>query len=167
MAEVLQEINFNEEVDVVQVSVFYKIKSELFSLESLSKELAVKPTRLWNKGEDYLGKQFNKKTQEFEQVVRKRPFSIWEIDSSCFISSKRVEEHVKYLVELLSLKKDIINRILCDKDYMITVNILKKSYAEVIDYQIDPRLLEKLLSFCKNVSFTNYYIPPNNEDVEP
>jgi hypothetical protein len=163
MAEVLQEINSNEEIDTIEISVSFIIRSESLVFESLSEELGLKPTRLWNKDEEYIGKQFNTVINQFEQVTRKRHFSIWEVDSSCFLSSKRVEDHIKYMVNLLMPKQNIINRLLGEKEYFIKVNIFKKSYAEVIDYQIDPKLLTELISLCKNVRFSNYYVPPSND----
>lgn len=162
--EILQEISFSEEVDTIEVSVSFLIRSESVALESLSKELGLKPTRLWNKDEEYLGRQFNPTTKKVEHIKRKRLFSIWEIDSSRFVSSKKVEEHVKYMIDLLLPKKVLISRLLANEEYYIKIYIFKKSYAEVIDYQIDPKFLTELSSLCKNVSFSNYYMPSTSSE---
>jgi hypothetical protein len=164
--EVLQEIDFSEEVDTIEISVSFIIRSESLPLESLSKELGLNPTRSWNKGEEYIGKQFNPIIKKAEQIQKKRLFSIWEIDSSNFVSSKKVEAHIDYMVDLLISKKNIINGLLNEKDYFIKVNILKKSNAEVIDYQVNPKLLTELISLCKNVSFSNYFVSSDNKDDE-
>lgn len=162
MDEVIQEISFNEEYDTIDVSICFVVKSATLDPRYISIGMGVEPTHSWKRCDTYQGRFLNKSSNKFETINRLRDFGIWKIDTSHLVSSKRLEEHMNYIVNLLGPKKDFIKQLLGDPKLSVVIDIRKESSSATFGYDVNPLLLGRLLALCNLAIFRNQYTDQTN-----
>ncbi|HLL44602.1 MAG TPA: DUF4279 domain-containing protein [Segetibacter sp.] len=111
--EILQDFTF---YDYSDVEIEYSIKTRNFSLTYIADILKVNPTRGFNFGDKYEGKQLNTDTKQIESIIRQKPFTLWSFNSNSLTKSNRFEEHATQLLSLLTARISDIDKLLADKD---------------------------------------------------
>lgn len=156
--KILQTISFREEDAVKELHIDFCIRSDFLNKEILSKELGITPTRVWNKGEEYLGKTRDVVTKEIVTVKRKRPWGIWGLDTKNSVSSKTVEDHARYLIDLLEPHKNQLKKYLLDKDnYSVRFFIWWEPYDGHGSYEISSETLIRMAELSHHIEFLCIY----------
>src|SRR4030067_3047100 len=114
MIEELQDIDFTETAK--KVFVDFRICSDSLIPEDITNSMDINPTRVFAKGEKYLGKTRIPQSKEISQVWRKRPRGIWAIDSKKLTNKEKVEAHIKYLLDILEPKRKQLELYLEQRD---------------------------------------------------
>lgn len=162
MGEVLQYLEFNEAEGTIKVYIKFIIRSKFLIPADIGKELNVKPSHAWQKDDEYLGKTINEVTKERENITRKRPFGLFEINTLGLVASKVINDHVTYLHDLLNGKSAFLTEILKDPAYTIIISVYKESIEDDIEYQIDSKLFSDLVRLSHEIHFINE--KKNSED---
>jgi hypothetical protein len=156
----LQYLSFDEKDVTKIVFMEYSIRSDNLIPDQITSELDIKPSRAFAKGEKYQGRVLNTLTKEVESVWRERWSGIWTISTEGLVTSKYVEHHAQYLLDLLEPKVSLINRYLSIYS-QIRFYIWWEPHAGHGSYVISDNTLRKLGNLCHYTEFGFLFV---NED---
>lgn len=155
MAEVLQEISFDEELVAKTVYVDFSIHSDVLDPKAITNLLGIQPSRAWAKGEQYLGKMFAPATKQVTQVWRPRYSGIWAIESEGMVESKRVEAHALYLLNLLEPAQEQLKHFLnLPEAYTVRFYIRWEPKDGHGSYELSSGTLSKMAALCHYTEFS-------------
>lgn len=157
-----QEISFEEKNNNKYVYIYFVIKSPHLSPEVITSELGIKPSHAFAKGDRYLGKTLDPNTRETIKVWRERPWGIWRIDSKPLQHThKKVEEHVKFLLDMLEPKKTKIEKYLSlsKKEYILFFNVNWRPFDDWGSYQISSGIIQRASMLCHYIEFALTNLP--------
>lgn len=147
-------VSFNEEDTTKLAFVDFRIRSDILDPVVLTKEIGYKPTRAWARDEEYIGKTMDPKTKKVSRLKRKKPWGMWAIDTGELMTSKRVEEHALFLLDILEPKKDKINNYLKRKNqYVISFYIRWEPVETGGSYEVASKTLRRMTSLCHYFEF--------------
>ena len=150
----LQEVSFDEDDITKDLFVDYAFRSDILDPEGLTSNLGITPSRAYAKGEKYQGRVLNVNTGEVENTWNERWTGIWAISTKGLVASKKVEDHVQYLLNILESKKETITRYLADSDnYQISFYIWWEPFSGYGSYQITQVILKRMSNLCHYVDF--------------
>jgi hypothetical protein len=109
-------LQYHSFYDYSEVEIQYGIKTKKISLDILSELLDISPTRGFSFREVYKGKQLNTGTREIEIVDRKRPCTLWVLNTNSLTESNRFENHAEQLLNKLFPKQNIIKSLIDQKE---------------------------------------------------
>ncbi len=155
---ILQTYSFREEDAVKKLHIDFCIRSDVLDKEILSKELDISPTRAWNTSEKYLSKTRDEATGEIVTVEMEHPWGIWGLNTINSVSSKIVEDHAQYLINLLEPHKDQLQKYLQDKNnYGVGFLIWWEPYDGHGSYAISSKTLIRMAELSHHVEFLCIY----------
>jgi len=147
-------VSFEEEDTTKTVFVDYRVRSDFLDPVVLTSEFGVTPTRSWAKNEEYISKALDPETRKTIQVKRKHPWGIWAVETRGLISSKKVEQHVLYLLDKLEPRKERIKRFLSKKNkYVISFYIRWEPVEIGGGYEVTSQTLRRMTSLCHYIEF--------------
>ena len=152
--EVLQYYSFSEEGHTKNIFVDYGMRSGILEPEKITRTLGIEPTRKWSKDDIYWGKKLDVNTQEIVSIQRKRPWGVWAIDTSVLVDSKRVEEHITFLLDLLRPVENEIQKLLTNiPSYNVSFYIRWEPIDGHGSYEISSKSLHQMSKLCHHVEF--------------
>jgi len=168
LVKVLQDFTFSEEGVTKEIEVMLIIGNNNDDMDpnDITKSLNIQPTNSWKKGEEYVGKAFDPQKRIVIEVLRRRPNSVWVINTATKIRSKKVSDHLSYLDRLLTPKLPIIKRIIDPEDVFATLSITKTAFPYGAHYDVDSRLMLRCCELCKEIAFANYESLEDNSSEE-
>jgi hypothetical protein len=153
---VLQDISFDENDVAKVVYVTYRIRSENLIHEELTSSIGIQPTKSYSRGEKYLGKAFDHSKNKIVRKWRVQLSSLWDLDSKIIQNhSKKVEDHIDYLLNILEPHSDQIMVYLKQRDiYFISFYIRWEPLGGHGTYTIQDTVLERMSKLCHFVEFS-------------
>lgn len=152
MVNELQEISFAELPKMVFVD--FRICADSLNPEEVSTNLGITPSRAFAKGEKYLGKTRNPESKEISEVWRERPRGIWAIDSKKLSIEEKVEDHIKYLLEILEPLKKQLKLYLDQRDiYTISFYIWWEPQGGYGSFEVSSEIIRRMSSLCHYIEF--------------
>ena len=142
----LQDLSFDEKDVTKIVFINYSIQSANLIPDQITSELDIKPSRAFAKGEKYQGRVLNTLTKEVESVWRERWTGVWAIRTEGVVTSKYVEHHAQYLLDLLEPKASFLDRYL--SIYSVRFYIRWEPFGEHGSYRISANLLGRMAKLC-------------------
>jgi hypothetical protein len=150
----LQTISFDEEANTESVHVAFLISGESLVPQVVTNEFGVHPTRSWAKGDLYHGKELDPSTRQVREVMRKRPRGIWECSSKGVVSSRRVEEHLCYVLDILEPKQALIDHYLkSPDDYIVKFSLYWKPKFDFGSYEVESVTLARVANMGQVIEF--------------
>ncbi len=145
---------------VKMCSVSWIVQSDILDPEAISKEIKILPTKSWQKDDKYVIKN-----RELSHAIRygKRYSGIWEIDSSQYVESQIIEDHIKYIVALLEPSSGFINKMIFDSDICVKLVVSCIFQGEHGSYVIDSSLLSSAAKLCQFIHYSFIGTFPENE----
>jgi hypothetical protein len=154
----LQYVSLGEEAITRQAYADFRIRSDVLVPESLSVELGVQPTLAWAKGERYLGKELDPATKQIVERWAERPWGMWHINSKAVVHSKKVEDHLAYLLDIFEPKRDrLIPYLQRELEYSISVYIRWEPSDVAGSYRISSGILTRTASLCHYMDYSYVY----------
>lgn len=114
MPRILQEIRFDQQTDLVDVS--FRMRADDLQPAVVTAELGIQPSWAFAKGESYIARSISPETKEVIQVLGERPWGVWAIDTKLLDGNKEVRDHILYLINKLEPKYEALGRYLEQKD---------------------------------------------------
>lgn len=152
MIEELQDIDFAE--NAKKAFVDFRICSDELNPEEISNRIGVIPTRAFTKGKKYLGKTRNPNTKEISEIWRERPRGIWAVDSKQLSNREKVEDHIKFLLDILEPKKKQLEPYLEQEDiYTISFYIWWEPYGGYGSYEVSSETIHRMSSLSHYTEF--------------
>lgn len=159
----LQNISLDESDSVKNLFVVYRIRGNDLIPQTITSELNIQPTVAYQKGEKFVGKKYDPVAKRDTEETRKRPISVWNIDSKSQQGIRRVKDHIEYLLNILEPHSQQINNYLKQSEkYMISFYIRWEPYGEHGSYIIPGELLGRMERLCHFVEFS-FISTTNNE----
>ncbi|HRW04763.1 MAG TPA: DUF4279 domain-containing protein [Caldilineaceae bacterium] len=150
----LQEISFAEEENTQRVYVDFRIRGNALDPASVSKWLNLEPSRSWAKGDNYTGKMRNPKTNEIVTTSRKRLWGLWVSSSNNMVISKRVEDHMVYLLSKLEQKQQKLSRYLDSPEvYTVSFYVHWEPRLEYGSFELSGKIMARLGALCHHTEF--------------
>ncbi|MCC7355331.1 MAG: DUF4279 domain-containing protein [Anaerolineae bacterium] len=162
---VLQTISFAEEDAVKELHANYRIRSDDLDPAEITRSLGIQPSRSWVKYEKYLGKRFDPETEQVVPTWAKRPpWGMWSVNTEGIVLSKKVEQHLLYLLELLEPKADRIKYYLehCEA---ISCYVWWEPFDGHGSYVISSDILKRMAALCHHMEFGVIYRVPGDDEV--
>jgi hypothetical protein len=154
MSKVLQELSFDENDNIREVYLVYRIQSDFLDPIDVSNELGIKPDRAFFKGQKYISKSWNPDTRKVVKVQAKHDLGIWNYSTKNKINSKRVEDHILFLVNLLEPARPFIEKLLNQPDiYSISIFIKCSPLGENGGYQVKNSIIIRIAKLCHFFDF--------------
>jgi Domain of unknown function (DUF4279) len=151
----LQTIAFDEETNTQSIYVEFRVRGDELNPNMISQQLEIQPTRSWSKGETYLGKVFNPTNKQVQQTTRKRPWGIWVYNTSASVNTKRVEDHISFILNLLEPKhQELRYYVELAESYSVSFSIYWKPLSEYGSYEISGNALARLSTLCHYTEFS-------------
>jgi hypothetical protein len=123
MSKVLQEISFDEIDNTKDTYITYRIRSDVIDPKEISKELCLQPDNSHYKGEKYLGNSWNPETRKVVKIWTIHDIGIWNYSTKNKIESKRVEEHILYLLDRIEPASTFLEKLL-EQSEVYTISLL-------------------------------------------
>lgn len=125
-----------------------------FDPYKITLETNIKPTKVYRKGEDFIGSYRCHVTGLMKEAKEKRTNSIWEIDTSD-ITSLKIDDHLEYLLSILEPKADTFKRIINnnDKSDLIRFVIFIKSIDDDGGFEVNSEILKRMGTISHRVWF--------------
>ena len=151
----LQTITFNEETNTQTTFVEFRIRGDELNPNTVSQQLEIQPTRSWSKGETYIGKTLDPTSKEVRQTTRKRPWGIWVYSTNPNVSTKRVEDHISFILNLLEPKQQELRYYVeLAASYSVSFSIYWKPLSGYGSYEISGNALARLSTLCHYTEFS-------------
>ena len=150
----LQTISFDEDSNTQSVYANFQVVGDSLNPVVVTKMLGIQPSRSWGKGEDYLGKELNLSSRKVREVQRKRPSGIWKLSSKGTVESKRAEEHLAYLLNLLEPKQALIEEyVKSPNQYIVKFYVHWEPQSESGSYELTQETLARMAHLCQYTEF--------------
>ena len=152
---VIQNISFDEADAVKNLFVVYRIRADDLIPHTVTSELNIQPTVAYQKGENYIGKKYDPTAKKDKEEIRRRSFSVWDVDLTSQHHLKRVKDHIEYLLNILEPHSQQLKRYLeLNEKYVISFYIRWEPYGEHGSYIIPSELLVRMERLCHFVEFS-------------
>jgi len=126
------------------------IRGEALRKDDITALLGIEPTRAFEKGEVYLGRE---RTADgaFRNVERVRPWGVWHFRTQEFITTDSVNEHALFLLGRFASVRDKIRGLLSDSGYHIMLTIW---YVGPSGFSVSAEVMSQLAALCGEISIT-------------
>jgi hypothetical protein len=162
--KVLQQISWAEEDETRNVFVEYQIRPDVMSPDTITSILGIQPTRSYAKGEEYLGKAYDPGVKKFIRELHKRPFNIWDFSSETVVNSKKVIDHLNYVLDIIEPKYERIQPFLANREeFYIRFYIRWEPIESHGSFTIPGETLIKMGKLCHFVETSFIYSSDNEE----
>jgi hypothetical protein len=156
MSEILQEVNFSEEVRIAVAFVDYHISSKhAFDPLVIIEGIGYQPSKCWSKGEHFVIKTIDPETKEKIETVKTYPHSLWKLRSSDHLKSKYVKEHFQFLISQLEPRKDWISQhLLNDSNYNVGFQVWIEPAVDASGFSLPSPLLSRASQLGNHIYFS-------------
>ncbi|XWN35353.1 MAG: DUF4279 domain-containing protein [Roseivirga sp.] len=121
--------------------------SEIITPEEFTKQIAIKPSRSFKKGEEFIVKHSGS--------VLIRPWHLWEISSSAVINEQEsIQPHIDYLKTTLADKVDILKKYKEDPSLELSIWIWIESENAGMGFDISAEDMHFMSKICNRISFS-------------
>lgn len=134
---------------IPRTQIDFAVRADSLCLHTITDLLGVEPTRGFERGDVYLGKQ--KTPKGIESVNRTRPFGVWHFCTAGQVAVNLLDEHASLILERLEPALDELQRICRNPDFFVKVTIW---YVGPAGFSMQADLLRRLAAMCEEVSVT-------------
>ncbi len=132
----------------------FGIRSDTVDPQDITEYLGLSPAHWLRRGDTYL-------TNDGREMIR--PFNVWQLRSEGKVDSRKIEEHLQYILSITESLQDRLTKYLHDESIYIEIRIWWESESEAGGYTLSSELLSRLTCICKVINFT--YILKRAEDA--
>ncbi len=143
-------MNTPDRSSVVATQLDFAIRAEALRKDDITALLGIEPTRAFEKGERYLGRE-RTANGTFRSVERVRPWGVWHFCTQEFLKTGSVNEHALFLLGKLASARDNIRRLLSESEYRIIVTIW---YVGPSGFSVSAEVMSQLASLCGEIGIT-------------
>lgn len=129
--------------------VDFAVRAKALRTEAITQLLGVQPTRAFQRGDEYIGKQ--KGAEGFEFVKRSWSFGVWHFSTTGLVASTLPHEHALFLLEKLEPALTEIQNLCMDPDYYVKITIW---YVGPGGFYMPADVLRRLALICEDVAIT-------------
>ena len=152
---VLQSISLDEIDAVKTLFVMFRIRGDDLNTQTVTSDLNIQPTRVYQKGEKFVGKKYDPIAKKRVKEIHTHYFSVWDVSSESQQDLKRVREHIEYVLNILEPHSQAINRYLEQNEkYTISFYIRWEPNCESGSYQVPGDLLGRMAKLCHFTEFS-------------
>ena len=145
MNEILQHIYLGEKYIVKETWVQYIITSGILDENRITEESEVTPTQSWNKGDEFLGKEWCPKSRRTIEKIKIRNQGVWELSSDNIVDSPILEDHAKYILSQLEPAKNYFQQLCVNtQDYLIKFCLSWHIAPEHGSYELSSQTLSRI-----------------------
>jgi len=161
----LQDISFDENDITKNLFLNYRIRAEGLNPIKITAFLGIEPTKSYTRGERYLSKTLDHKTNSLVDIWRIRQKSLWDLDSkSISHTTKKVEDHVDFILNILEPRSTQIRMIVEQVEkYTISFYLRWIPKSDHGSYIISSNHLDRM---AKLSHFVEYSFMSTNDDNE-
>ena len=140
------------------------IRSKLLRKDGITDLLGFEPTRAFEKGEKYVGRErvgVSKSGENLLQTAeRVRPWGVWHYSTSAFIQSDSLNDHASFLLEKLEAARDGIRQLIGDRDYYVALSIW---YVGPAGFGVSSELMARLAGLSEEINVTCWETEEDDE----
>jgi hypothetical protein len=133
----------------------------------ISKLLGFDTVRAFDKGDKYIGRERVGLGADGKNIIREvertRPFTVWHLLTSHFVSSEQVDEHASVLLEKLEPATKAIQQLIESPNCEIGVSIW---YMEGAGFSMKAALMARLVNLCEYITVTCWDDENESPDLE-
>ena len=130
--------------------VEFVVRGSGLTVADISARFGMSPTRGYNAGEPYTGKQ--RLGDKVVSVERQRPpFGLWELSSSNCLGGEPLDDHVFWLLDKLDPVASQVSDLVLSPDYEVTI-CLTQYYG--CSFFVEAETIARLASYCNNFLFS-------------
>ena len=128
----------------------FAVRAETLQSNEITRLLGVIPTRAFEKGDPYVGRE---KSAEgaFREVERVRPWGVWHFSTAGLVKDNSVESHGIFLLDKLEPAKERIRRLTNDGEYRVVLNIW---YVGPSGFTVSGSVMARLAELCEEITIT-------------
>ena len=133
-------------------SIDFAIRSEILKIGDITKQLGVEPTRAFEKGVEYQGRE--KVGHEVRAVIRRHPWGVWHFDTAAFVTGGQPpEEHARFLLGQLEPASRAIQRLMADPMFTVLLTVW---YVGPGGFEFVSSTVIRLAALCQRISITSW-----------
>jgi hypothetical protein len=152
---ILQDLSLDEIDAVNRLFVVFRIRGDDLNTQTVTSDLNIPPTRVYQKGEKFVGKKYDPIAKKRVKEIHIHHFSVWDVSSESQQDLKRVKEHIEYLLNILEPHSQAINRYLEQNEkYVISFYIRWEPKGEHGSYRVPGDLLGRMAKLCHFTEFS-------------
>jgi hypothetical protein len=125
------------------------MRSDALDPDEVTRTLGVSPTWAFRKGDEFRS----------QGRVRLRPWGVWAVSSEQRVDSPKLEDHIRYLLQLFEGKTESVRQIKSRAGFSVQVYLWHVGYGA---FSVSSDLLERICRLCECVNVTVFEV-----DVDP
>lgn len=121
-----------------KISVNFGLRSDTLVPDEITKLIGTKPTYAFMKGDE-----FDSRSGRHERL-----WGIWQLRSCPNVSSGDLNAHIRYILDIIEPKRNVIEAFLKDSTYYAEIRIRWKAEYSVCSFSLSSDLLRRLSAIC-------------------
>ena len=133
--------------EFTKVSASFGFRAWDLKPAEITARLGIEPSRAHARGDKYVGH-----VDKERMGVREQPWGVWAIDSEQSIQSTDPQDHIDYLVQLLTPKTAEIEALMGKEDMYVAAWLTVESCELVNSFRLGAQSLATLAALCHDIN---------------
>jgi hypothetical protein len=134
----------NEREELPHIDVSFGMRARTLIPREVTKLLGVQPTHAFQRGDEF----------DSHSGKHRRDAGVWQLRSEDTVSSANVDEHVRYILDILEPKRNVIEVFLKNPEYYVEVRIHLRPADSSSNFSISSEMLTSLALISQHLNIS-------------